>query len=450
MTEKRIQKLKRKLQEARYAAIQRNPAFAFPLLEKLYVAVSDVSRMSTNGSCIYVNPNWLQSISMTALEFMLAHQQMHITLGHIERSQLFAGERYHLACDIVANSHLTDLGYVYDQLPGVGKLYCKTFYPIAEGKTLEPEQAFRWIPFDPDSLRDRKAVRYVIDSESWWSRKDDRGEHGIILLSPEDDDPVDLTIDQTELRWNVRKEWRPPRHPEEVQTDPGAEREGKQDRKKPGDGPGDGEQKSRLSELRRIKAQDEQRASREANLRFWQKPNDPRLDWRLLLNTFLQEQLCDYSFLPPDKRLSDSDFFLPDFNEGELSPQTVVFAVDTSGSIEEEMLSSVYSEICGALEQLDGKLIGVLLFFDTRVYRPIPFSTVEELLNVKPFGGGGTDFSCLFSFLDSSDLTPASLVIFTDGQGDFPDERAANNVPVLWLLSRDNVQVPWGRCAYLK
>ena len=104
MTEKRIQKLKRKLQEARYAAIQRNPAFAFPLLEKLYVAVSDVSRMSTNGSCIYVNPNWLQSISMTALEFMLAHQQMHITLGHIERSQLFAGERYHLACDIVTNS----------------------------------------------------------------------------------------------------------------------------------------------------------------------------------------------------------------------------------------------------------------------------------------------------------------------------------------------------------
>ena len=79
MTEKRIQKLKRKLQEARYAAIQRNPAFAFPLLEKLYVAVSDVSRMSTNGGCIYVNPNWLQSISMTALEFMLAHQQMHIT-----------------------------------------------------------------------------------------------------------------------------------------------------------------------------------------------------------------------------------------------------------------------------------------------------------------------------------------------------------------------------------
>ena len=450
MTEKRILKLRRKLQEARYAALKRNPTFAAPLLEMLYVSVNDVPRMSTNGSCIYINPNWLQSVGILSLEFMLAHQQMHISLGHIDRSQLFAGERYHLACDVVANSHLRDLDYTFDQLPGVGRLYCRTFYPIAEGKCLEPEQAFRWIPFDPDALKDKKAVRYMIDSETWWSRKKDRGENGIILLSPDDDDPVDLLIDRAELRENILKSWKPPRHPEEIQTNPGAERDGEQDRKKPGEGPGDGEQKSCLSELRRIKAQDEQLAAMEADMRIWQRPNDPRLDWKLLLDTFLQEQLCDYSFLPPDKRQADSDFFLPDFNETETSPQIIVFAVDTSGSIEEELLSVVYAEICGALEQFDGKLSGVLLFFDTRVYHPVPFSTVEELENARPFGGGGTDFSCLFSYLASSALNPASIVIFTDGQGDFPDERAAGNIPVLWLLSREDVEVPWGRCAILK
>ena len=32
MTEQRIQKLRRKLQEARYAAVSRNPGFAAPLL----------------------------------------------------------------------------------------------------------------------------------------------------------------------------------------------------------------------------------------------------------------------------------------------------------------------------------------------------------------------------------------------------------------------------------
>ena len=447
MTEKRIQRLKRKLQEARFAAVKRNPAFAAPLLEMLYVAVNDITRMSTNGSCIYVNPNWLQGMDTLSLEFMLAHQQMHLSLGHINRPRLFAGERYHLACDIVANSHLRVLGYVYDQRPGVGRLHHMTFYPITEGKCLEPEEAFRRIPFDPDSLKDKKAVRFLIDSETWWSRKEDRGEHGVILLSPDEDDPANLQIERAALVEKTRWIPDPPRHPEEVRPDPGADRDGEQSRKRPGEGPGDGEQKSQLSELRRIKAQDEQLAAMDADLRIWQLPKDPRLDWRLLLDTFLQEQLSDYSFLPPDHRQADSDFFLPDFNEKEIGPQIIAFAVDTSGSIEEEMLAAVFAEICGALEQFDGKLTGVLLFFDTRVYSPIPFTTVEEMENVRPMGGGGTDFSCLFSFLASSDLNPASIVIFTDGQGDFPDEIAAGNTPVLWLLSREDVQVPWGRSA---
>ena len=74
---------------------------------------------------------------------------------------------------------------------------------------------------------------------------------------------------------------------------------------------------------------------------------------------------------------------------------------------------------------------------------------MRELETVIPVGGGGTDFSCLFRFLDSSALNPASIVIFTDGQGEFPDERAAGNVPVLWMLTREDVQVPWGKSAFL-
>ena len=137
MTEKRIQRLKRKLQEARYAAINRNPDFAVPLRELLYIAVSDVPRMSTNGRCIYVNPNWLQSVGLCSLEFMLAHQQMHIQLAHIRRSPFFAGERFHLACDIVANSHLRELGYTDDQLSGVGKLYhCEELRKMLSSTTI--------------------------------------------------------------------------------------------------------------------------------------------------------------------------------------------------------------------------------------------------------------------------------------------------------------------------
>ena len=45
MTEKRINKLKRKLQEARYRLLTREPELAAPLVEMLFVAKVDVRRM---------------------------------------------------------------------------------------------------------------------------------------------------------------------------------------------------------------------------------------------------------------------------------------------------------------------------------------------------------------------------------------------------------------------
>lgn len=42
-----------------------------------------------------------------------------------------------------------------------------------------------------------------------------------------------------------------------------------------------------------------------------------QIDWREILNNFVQEEITDYSFTPPDRRFDDNPFFLPDFNEKE-------------------------------------------------------------------------------------------------------------------------------------
>ena len=39
-----------------------------------------------------------------------------------------------------------------------------------------------------------------------------------------------------------------------------------------------------------------------------------QIDWREVLNNFIQEEITDYSFTPPDRRFDDLDFFLPDYN----------------------------------------------------------------------------------------------------------------------------------------
>ena len=78
MTDKRINKLKRKLQEARYRLLTRDPELAAPLVEMLFVTNVDVRRMSTNGSCIYFDASWLEKLDDNSLDFALCHQLMHI------------------------------------------------------------------------------------------------------------------------------------------------------------------------------------------------------------------------------------------------------------------------------------------------------------------------------------------------------------------------------------
>ena len=76
--------------------------------------------------------------------------------------------------------------------------------------------------------------------------------------------------------------------------------------------------------------------------------------------------------------------------------------VDTSGSVCDEDITAVYSEIKGAIEQFGGKLLGKLGFFDTDVTAPVPFESVDDLMKVVPCGGGGTDFRCIFEYIQKS------------------------------------------------
>ena len=86
-----------------------------------------------------------------------------------------------------------------------------------------------------------------------------------------------------------------------------------------------------------------------------------------------------------------------------------------------------------------------------KVYPPVRFSDLEDLLQIKPRGGGGTDFRCIFEYIrrDLSVAPPADIVIFTDGKAEFPEEAAAGNIPVLWLFSGKGVVPPWGKFAYV-
>ena len=184
-------------------------------------------------------------------------------------------------------------------------------------------------------------------------------------------------------------------------------------------------------------------------VRLVKELREPAVDWRTLLNDFIQEEVNDYSFSPPDRRMDDSPFFLPDFNEKEDSVKNVWFLIDTSGSIGDEAISAAYSEIISAMDMFN-KLEGLLSFTEVFVTEPIPFCSPEELLEIKPVGGGGNDFSEIFRFMQRNmmDNLPVSIVILTDGYDYYPEEEAALGVPVLWLINnKEAPEPPWGKFA---
>lgn len=442
MTETRKKRLRRKLQESRYRLYHLNKRFAEPLREMIFVATKDVRRISTNGTCIYFDADWLQKLGNAELDFMLSHQLMHIMLGHIERPKYYTGDRFHLACDIVANSRLEEFGWRYNRLPHIGKIFYETFYPAKEGRSMTAQEALKCVPFDPATMDPAVRRNYMIDSEEWWEQRDDCGENGTIVLSPQDEDPDDLKIGAMTIGgehffvpFNLFAQ-------------------------QAGSGDGDEEKKnwdqSKLKELESLRnsMQECGRNGIEEELkeRVWQRVNTSRLDWRKLLNNFVQEEVCDYSFTPPDRRLQDMDFFLPDYNVRVERPKEILFFVDTSGSIADDILSMVYGEICNALAQFNGGLVGYLIFFDSRVYCPTHFSDVDDLLHMIPRGGGGTDYQCIFEYIQRNDIAHSvkDIVIFTDGQATYPEEKEAYNIPVLWLFTERCMAPAWGKVAYVE
>ena len=186
--------------------------------------------------------------------------------------------------------------------------------------------------------------------------------------------------------------------------------------------------------------------------RLLEELKKPQIDWRTILNEFIQEEVVDYSFTPPDRRFDSGDFFLPDFNEKDDMVEDILFMIDTSGSMSDKMITAAYSEVKGAIDQFGGKLKGWLGFFDAAIVEPQPFEDEDEFQIIQPAGGGGTDFQIIFEYVQQymQDKLPASIIILTDGYAPFPKEHLAMGIPVLWLLNNEQVTPPWGKVARIK
>ncbi len=434
MAKQRKLRLRQKIQASRGRLMQTHPFFALLLMYLKFVAIPDMKKMSTNGRCIYFSPDFVDKLYEHELDYILCHQIMHIIYGHIWRPYDREGDDYHFACDILIHSLLTDCGFTQERYAHFGYVYRKIPSKNKSVDEMTPEEIFEELPYSLYSFDERTRSKFLMDEELWWNEKDDFGSSGEVVLDLPEMDSV--------LRAK--------------EEEPGGFSGEDGDSEKAGSSSGGGgdlkqEWQGRAASAAHFMESCEESQSGadvvpEFIKRMIDKMKEPTIDWKKILNAFVQERICDYSFAPPDRRFSDTGFFLPDFNEKDFVSKEVLFMVDTSGSIKDEELAVVYSEIRGAIEQFSGKLAGKLGFFDAAVTPPLPFESIGDLMGIVPYGGGGTDFTVIFDYIRTNyrDELPACIVIFTDGYGPYPLESETMGIPVLWMIDNFDVTPPWG------
>lgn len=443
MTKIRQATLKRKLQESRSRLMENQPFFAILLMYLRFVAVDNIRNISTNGKCIFFNADFISKLYPNELDFILCHQIMHIINRDIWRGRSLAGDDFHRACDIYNNDQLIEIGWKVKGFTHFGKLQYKIpMYNEVRISDLTPYKIFKMLPYKLHVLDERTRRRYMADSDLYWDYKNSDYLDGIVILDiphmvkysddlemPEaelvEEDSVEIT--GKGKKKGIDGSNHPLDHGEEME-DFWVNQVGKAEKmiRKMGINAG-----TIPGGIRREIDKEKKRD----------------IDWRVILDEFVQEEITDYSFTPPDRRYEDAGFFLPDFNEKDYIPKDILFMADTSGSINRDELNRVFAEISSAIEQFGGKLNGRLGFFDCEVIEPIPFESIEEIDSIVPYGGGGTSFHIIFDYIREhlADFVPTMVVIFTDGYASFPEQEAAMNIPVLWLISNEHVTPPWGK-----
>jgi predicted metal-dependent peptidase len=142
---------------------------------------------------------------------------------------------------------------------------------------------------------------------------------------------------------------------------------------------------------------------------------NPQLTWRELLPQQIQSVVrSDYSYQTPSRKGSDTGVWLPGLEREQTID--IAMAMDTSGSMTDEMGRDILSEVKGCMDQYSDFRIH-LFCFDTAVHNPQVFTehNMEEFMEYELEGGGGTDFEVCWEYFKEEGIVPKKFIMFTDG-----------------------------------
>jgi predicted metal-dependent peptidase len=342
--------------------------------------------MATDGYHIFFNPAWVSTLDLPACMGVVAHEVLHVLLGHADRRGDRDPELWNIAADHAVNLLLRDQGFA---LPAGG-------LEDASFRGLTSEAIY-------DRLLERQRERAAAgkdDETGAAGRPSARLPDSRDLLDPNDLRAADLRDDDApdaENRRLIRRQLL-------------------------------GEMRRALHGTTSGFFADEIELAREG-----------RIDWRLLLRRFLFDRVrSDWRSYPYSKRWIHRGLYMP--SVGIESPGHLVIAIDTSGSVSNRSLAQTFAEVRALRDVFPCEL--TVIQCDAAIQQ-IEHYAAEDGTSVPAIqsaqGRGGTDFRPVFDWLGNEAVTAhVALLYFTDGYGRFP--QGPPPWPTIWLVENSGAR----------
>ena len=359
---------------------------------------------TTDAKKLYYSEEYIEALDIQETQFVLAKQALHCALSHFARRQHRIKDRWEVACDYAVNPLLVNDGL---KAPP-GTMVDESF------EDMTAEEIYHYIGEldDEDSELDKHGEdrnENMPDPNSSDGAEEETQKQESSEINPEDHQnnkhglaarPADLSPQEQEelsIQWQQRLA--------------GAAQQAMQAGKLGG-----------------------------SMARMVDFMLQPKLPWRMLLAKYMTASARDdYSYSRPSSRRGDPAIF-PSLRSAQIN---IAVGLDISGSVGDKEMNEFISEVDAIKGNMRARI--TLLPCDARLAEGAPwiFEPWEEVeMPQKLKGGGGTDFSPVFDWLDLQDQHPDLLVYFTDCQGKFPD--VIPSYPVIWLV-KGKQTVPWGQ-----
>lgn len=384
-----------KLTKARTQLILDKP-FLGNLVLRLPLVVADVwcKTTATDAKNFYYNADFIDILSPEQTKFVLVHEALHCALTHFARRGHRKKHRWDLACDFAINPLLIKEGFhppidipIFKEYGG---MVAEEIYPMIDDKLDNEPMDEHLYDDDSSSDLDNGVKENDLDNKDKQQNKDNSQD---LAQKP------------------------PPLSPDEMQ--------------------------SLASKWQKNLASSAQIAKQAGKLEgelaklvdfFLQ----PQLSWRALLAQYVSAQAKnDFSYYRTTRR--EGDFILPALKSEYIN---IAIAVDTSGSISQLEIDEFITEI-STIKALMRSSIS-LFACDDKLNNNSPwfYDAWQELeFPAQLGGGGGTNFTPVFNYLDNQDIAPDLIIYFTDAKGIFPKQQPS--YPIIWLV-KGTTKIPWG------